>query len=778
MHDVLDPRDIVPDEAEQLLHSGYPVADLLAAARAAAAASDMTSLARIAASLKEARQSPGWAFAEPSDEASLLAGLADIPTLPVNADDLASRLHGAWLGRCVANTMGKPIEGLQPKEVEIYLRAVGQWPQTGYVPLLDPLPEGVSHLHESAPFASAGLFEDVPRDDDIDWTILGLHMLETYGERLSTEDIAREWLDRLPFTQTFTAERAAYRNLLRGVPPAEAALDENPYREWIGALIRADIFGYVNPGNPGAAAAMAFRDARLSHVANGVYGELWAAALVAAAFGTTDAATALRAAFACIPAQSRLAESQRAVLDLHARGASAQDALAWVNDNLGHYNWVHTVNNAALIAVGLLWGTDFVTSVRLTISGALDTDSNAATVGSVYGALHGRDSIPEHLVGTTHVRVSSAVRGFDRIPIAELAERTLRLVKLPAGAGTVRRPKPLPVILDTDPGLGEPGSDIDDGFAIALALRSPEIELLGLTIVNGNVGVETGTDVARRLCDRLGRPDLPVVTGSPRPLKRNMDAVHRMFEAVFEDNPDIPKRPVRPAAEMLTANRPMSAAEFLASEAAKRPGEITVIAIGPMTNLAEALALDANFATNVREFVVMAGSATTYAQNITVVGDFNVYVDPEAMDLLLRSGARVRMIGIDQTSQCILTRDDARTLAGADDAFSRWAAECSDAWIDFLHKAFPKRPEHRNGCFLHDPLVVAAFIDPAICRWEEAEVEVDLGSELARGLVVADRNLALKPAGRRNASVATATDVARFRRLFLERISMPTIKIA
>jgi ADP-ribosylglycohydrolase len=385
-------------------------------------------LQSVAAQLAEVARAPGWPYDEPSDIESLMWGVAKLPTLPVD-DTLPSRVHGAWLGRCVANTMGKPVEGLTQAEVERYLRAVGQWPQTGYVPLLSVLPEGVSHLHESAPYASAGHFRDVPRDDDIDWTILGLAMLEEHGEALTTERIARAWLDRLPFTQTFTAERAAYRNLVRGVPAAEAALVENPYREWIGALIRADIFGYTHPGNPAAAARLSLLDARLSHVGNGIYGEIWAAALVAAAFGTQDPRQALEIAGASIPGDSRLAQSQRVLLRLQESGATSNEALAWINQELGHYNWVHTVNNAALITLGLLWGEDFTTSVALTISGGRDTDSSAATVGSVYGALRGAGSVPSELVGRTHVRIRSAVRDFDRIAIAELAERTVHLIE-------------------------------------------------------------------------------------------------------------------------------------------------------------------------------------------------------------------------------------------------------------------------------------------------------------------------------------------------------------
>ncbi|KSV76051.1 hypothetical protein N185_16515 [Sinorhizobium sp. GW3] len=768
MHDVLDLRDTIPDEAEQRLHSGYAAGHLLEKARAAATIHDLSELASLSHALASLARRQDWSYDEPSDDAALLALLLHIPQMKVDRDAIGDRIHGAWLGRCVANTMGKPVEGLTRQEVEIYLRAVGQWPQTGYIAHLDVLPEGVSHLHESAPFSCAGLFRNVPRDDDIDWTILGLHLLETYGPNLQTADIAREWLDRLPFTQTFTAERVAYRNLLRGVAPLEAAGVDNPYREWIGALIRGDIFGYTNPGNPAAAATLALRDARLTHTENGIYGELWASALVSAAFATNQVHVALEVALSCIPPKSRLADALSGVLALWQNGGTSDEALRWVDDHLGHYNWVHTINNAALISIGLLWGNDFTSSVALTISGARDTDSNAATVGSVFGALHGKDSIPASLVGTTHVRVESAVRGFDGIPISELAQRTIRLANFDCLDDTLSQKK-IPLIIDTDPGLGEPGSDIDDGFAIALALRSPELDVVGLTIVNGNVGLKTGTDVARRLCARLGKPDLPVVAGASAPLVRTMEEVHRLFDAVYERNPKV-TRPRRLSHEQLPPNRTQSAAEYLVAEAAKRPGELVVAAIGPMTNIATAIAIDPAFARNVKEIVVMAGSATTYAHNITPVGDFNVYVDPEAMDAVLRSGARVRMVGIDQTSQCILTRKDAHRLSKAGDEFSRWAAECCDAWIDYLEKAFPQRPEHRDGCFLHDPLVLAAIIQPEICRWQEAYAAVELTSDLSRGLVVTDLNLALRPSPEPNAKVAIATDVDRFRRLFLSRM--------
>ena len=422
MHDVLDPRDLVPDEAEQLLSAGYPAADLLVQARAAAAAGDLAALAEVSDQLDSL--APSIEYDEPSDLETLDRLLPEHPpTAP--AGNLQDRIKGAWLGRCVANTMGKPVEGLSRAEVYSYLSAAKAWPLSGFVPLLQPLPDDVSHLHESAAEASEGNFDAIPRDDDIDWTILSLFMLESHGTALRTDDIARHWLDRIPFTQTYTAERAAYRNLIEGLRPPRTATSRNPYREWIGALIRMDAYGYVNPGDPVAAARMALTDAVLSHTANGVYGATWAAALVAEALVVDKPADALRTALSVVPAASRLAVSQAALLDIFHQGGTAAEASDWIDTELGHYNWVHTLNNAAIISAALLWGEDdFVRTVGLAVGAGRDTDSTAATVGSVFGALHGSAAIPERLVRPSGGVIRSAVRGFDRITVDELAART------------------------------------------------------------------------------------------------------------------------------------------------------------------------------------------------------------------------------------------------------------------------------------------------------------------------------------------------------------------
>ena len=431
MHDVLDVRDVVADEWRQLDSSGYDVGDLRSSVLDAVAANDSIRLRTLLVELAQAPRRADWPYVEPSQPEEILAALDE----PLRGEawggtepELEDRLRGAWLARCVGCVMGKPVEGLDRERIERYLRAADAWPQRGYIPLLEPLPEGIERLHSSAPRSAAGRFDAVPRDDDTDYTVLGLHLLETYGRELSVEHIALEWLDRLPFTQTFTAERAAYRNLIEGVTPERAAVVRNPYREWIGALIRADAFGYACPGDACASVKLAIQDARLSHVANGIYGEMWAAALVSSAFTATDIRDALLVARSWLPASTRMREAQGLVLELHAQEASWEQLVERLDALVGHYDWVHTVNNAAAIAASLLWGEgDLVQSVGLVVALGWDTDSDGATVGSVLGAMHGSAVVPTALSAPFNNQLRSAIRDYDRCSISELAQRTLVL---------------------------------------------------------------------------------------------------------------------------------------------------------------------------------------------------------------------------------------------------------------------------------------------------------------------------------------------------------------
>jgi ADP-ribosylglycohydrolase len=351
---------------------------------------------------------------------------------------LADQVHAAWLGRIAGCNVGKPVEmgsHWTVEHIRDYLQRAGAYPLDDYVPVLDPMPAEFE-LRDNWPDTTLGNVDGSARDDDIDYPILALHLLETWGSSLRPEHVGQAWTTLFPLQQVYTAERAAYINLTNGLVPPEVATYRNPYREWIGAQIRGDVFGYVLPGDPWAAAALSYQDAALSHVGNGIYGEMWAAALVSAAFTATSAHEAITVSLGVVPPQSRLAEAITHVVGLHAEGLTWEAALEQIRQAYGHYSWVHTINNAAVVVAGLLWGDgDYMSALSKTVMSGWDTDSNGATVGSVAGILAGTTGLPARLVEPLHDRTRSALFGFDNSRISDLADRTLALATggLPAG---------------------------------------------------------------------------------------------------------------------------------------------------------------------------------------------------------------------------------------------------------------------------------------------------------------------------------------------------------
>ena len=204
----------------------------------------------------------------------------------------------------------------------------------------------------------------------------------------------------------------------------------NPYREWIGAQIRVDAYAYAAAGDPERAAALAFEDASVSHTGNGVYGAMWAAALIAASFAEATMAAALESALAVVPADSRLAEALRGVAALRGQGLDWEAARDVLEERHGGLSPVHTINNAAVVAAALLWGEgDFTRTVVLAVQGGWDTDCNGATAGSAFGAMHGAASLPARWTTPLEDRIASAVFGFDGARISELAARSLAVAR-------------------------------------------------------------------------------------------------------------------------------------------------------------------------------------------------------------------------------------------------------------------------------------------------------------------------------------------------------------
>ncbi|MGW8360973.1 ADP-ribosylglycohydrolase family protein [Streptomyces wedmorensis] len=411
------PRPDLRPLAEELL-------DALAALPTPLSADEPTSLPAIR-SLTPPEPAPGRATGP--------AGPAERPGSGRGEGEAATardRLHAAWLGRAAGCLLGKPVEKLPLSAIRALARAAGNWPLTTWFTARGVPPELLAAHPWNRRSAATSLAENIdgmPEDDDLNYPLLDLLLLQRYGRDFTTADVARLWLDELPAGRTFTAERVAYRNLLDGVEPPLTAVRRNPFREWIGAQIRADVHGWTNPGDPAAAAAQAYRDAALTHTANGVYGAMFVAATVAAAAtGTADVHRALAAGLGVIPPRSRLAAAVRLGIAA-ARTTSDFDAVVdRLHAELGGYHWVHAVPNAAVLAAALTHGDgDFSRSICAAVSGGWDTDSNGATAGSVAGLLAGHpDRLPERWTTPLKNRLATSVPSYDGIGFDTLAELT------------------------------------------------------------------------------------------------------------------------------------------------------------------------------------------------------------------------------------------------------------------------------------------------------------------------------------------------------------------
>ena len=268
-------------------------------------------------------------------------------------------------------------------------------------------------------------------DDDINYSTLALLMLEKHGVELTTSDVARTWMRLLPVASTYTAERAAYKILLEkgkewypetgdaGFDLAECS--DNPYNDWIGAQIRADVYGWVCPGNPELAAILAETDAALSHREDGVYGAVFVAALGAALMKSSPE-NALTQALTTIPSDSRAAEAVRLGKEL----AGQPEGDAQIRTRYEGMSPVHTVNNLAVVVWALYSHLDdFSAAIGEAVAAGWDTDCNGATVGGLWG-LQG-DAIPAHWTDPWQGRVGLSLAGFDEIHVSELIDRTVAI---------------------------------------------------------------------------------------------------------------------------------------------------------------------------------------------------------------------------------------------------------------------------------------------------------------------------------------------------------------
>ncbi|MFF3708365.1 ADP-ribosylglycohydrolase family protein [Streptomyces phaeochromogenes] len=350
---------------------------------------------------------------------------------------LHPRLEAAWLGRAAGCLLGKPVEKLPLDGIRQLARATGNWPLTTWFTERG-LPPHLKATHpwnrRSATTSLAENIDGMPEDDDLNYPLLNLLLLQRHGKHFTTTDVARLWLDELPAGRTFTAERVAYRNLLDGIEPPHTARHRNPFREWIGALIRADAHGWTNPGAPATAAEQAHRDATLTHTANGVYAAMFTATAISeAATGTSDIHACLRTGLTVVPPDSRLARAVHQAIQLAQEHRDFDTVVDELHATHAAYHWVHAIPNTALLAAALTHADgDFTASICRVVSGGWDTDSNGATAGSITGLLAGDpEAIPSRWTTPLKNRLATSIGDFNGTGFDTLADLTAQLATRP-----------------------------------------------------------------------------------------------------------------------------------------------------------------------------------------------------------------------------------------------------------------------------------------------------------------------------------------------------------
>lgn len=309
---------------------------------------------------------------------------------------------------------------------------------------------------------------------------------------------------------------------------------------------------------------------------------------------------------------------------------------------------------------------------------------------------------------------------------------------------------PKKIILDLDTG-------IDDTLALAYALGSEELELIGVTGTYGNVVVEKGVRNDLALLELLGRTDVPVFLGEPHALAKDGFETLEISEFIHGKNGigevELPDAAGKPAEQ--------GAVDFLIESVRRYGDELVIVPTGALTNIATAIERDADFAKNAH--IVFMGGALTVPGNVAPWAEANVNQDPEAADIVLRKAADVTMIGLDVTLQTLLTYEETKQWRAMEGEAGEALAEMTDYYI----RAYDVTAPHLGGCGLHDPLAVGVAIDPTLVTTLAQNMKCDTEGA-TRGRTIGDEERLNDP--NKNARVAVGVDVERFLAEFMKRI--------
>lgn len=308
--------------------------------------------------------------------------------------------------------------------------------------------------------------------------------------------------------------------------------------------------------------------------------------------------------------------------------------------------------------------------------------------------------------------------------------------------------QPSRIILDTDPG-------IDDALAILLALASPEVKLEAITVAPGNCTTAQGVENALRVLDLAGAGDIPVAAGVDVPLVQPLLTAPETHGNTGLGYAQLPPTNRKPATQ--------HAVDLLIERILTAPGEITLVAVAPLTNLALAVRREPRVVSAVREVIVMGG-ALRHQGNSSPVAEFNTHVDPHAAHIVYHAGWPLTLVPLDVTYQCILTAADVAGLVQRGGAIARFIADATRFYMEYHDEE-----QGIAGCAINDPLALALVFDPKLVTTRPLYVTVDLQSELSLGKTVADFYQVWKRSP--NMQVALQVQARRFLDLFVERMA-------
>lgn len=379
----------------------------------------------------------GYKYVEPStlDEIKNLRKEYIFPRKSIDRTTLQKQIQGAWMGRICGCLLGKTVEGIKTDELIPFLKETGNYPMHRYIHHSD-LTNEICEKYKFR-FASrcyADTCDGMPVDDDTNYVVLAQRIISKYGRDFTAYDVSQAWLYYQRKDAYCTAERVAFCNFVNGYEPPESAIYKNPYREWIGAQIRGDYFGYINPGNPELAAEMAHRDASISHIKNGIYGEMFIAAMIACAAVTENIEDIIYGGLAQIPHSSRLYEEVAELLDNFHNGTTQKECFDKIHERYNEFNghdWCHTISNALIVVASLIYGKgDFGKSICMSVETGFDTDCNGATVGSILGMAYGIDCIDDVWTTPINDKLHTSIFGVGTVKISDMVQKTLEHLDL------------------------------------------------------------------------------------------------------------------------------------------------------------------------------------------------------------------------------------------------------------------------------------------------------------------------------------------------------------